>query len=97
MTRTFFFADKFDQPMKFSMISNIFYGNSESKDLNVCEVSTYEYYIPADFDLVTGNISESSQNQASKYMEYTRQHNEDLSERIENHFFDKKLPKLNKR
>lgn len=53
MTRTFLFADRFDSPMKFSMISNIFYGNSESKDLNVCEVSTYEYYIPADFDLAS--------------------------------------------
>jgi hypothetical protein len=46
-------------PLKFSQITNIFYGSDAKKDLNLCKQSTYEYEIPADFNL-TEVLSSSS-------------------------------------
>lgn len=43
-------AKKFYEPLKFSQISNIVYG-TKGKDVNLCRMDTYEYSIPAEFDL----------------------------------------------
>ena len=42
---------KFTPDLKFSTISNIFYGSSNKKDLKLCREIDYEYYIPEEFDL----------------------------------------------
>ena len=41
----------FGDKLKFSKISNIFYGSSTSGNLNLCRSVSYEYVIPEEFDL----------------------------------------------
>lgn len=48
-------------PLKFSQISNIFYGSASRSDINVCLQATYEYEIPAEFNL-TSVLSSNSGN-----------------------------------
>jgi hypothetical protein len=54
----------------------------------------YLDHTPAIFDLMQQSISISSIEQAKEYMRYTRQHNEELAESIENNFHEVILKKL---
>ncbi len=54
-----------DYPLKFSKLSNIFYGSSKNKDLNLCSQSHFEYMLDPAFDNETVFAAALQQPQAS--------------------------------
>jgi len=52
----------------------------------------YICFVPENLDLVNGNVSESSKALAEKYQNFVRENNPELAERVEKHFFERKLP-----
>lgn len=53
---------------------------------------SYINHIPEKLDLVSGNISQTSQALGEKYQAFVRENNPELAKRVEQHFLNRRLP-----
>ena len=52
----------------------------------------YVSFVPEELDIIHNRISRQSRKVGERYQEFVRKNNPDLANRVENHFYDRKLP-----